>query len=336
MFNRFPGVKAKFMPIKKLIHLIYKFKYAAFAITRGIVSCVSLCYNKKNILFQHALILFFCIFILLHELSAFPEKNNMLRLHVIDVGYGDCLLIEYKNTQTATPYRILIDTGFAVYQKRIWQYLASKHMTHINTLILTHNHPNHYGSARTLLHSLPIKTIYWNGHKNNTPAFKKILRAIQQQRLVLKKLSAGEKIAETPNGLDITCLHPHTFTADENNNSLVLLVRYKKAAFLLTGDIDAPTQDMLAATYQAEIKRVTALIIPHHGDILGQKFSAGIKDAHHLIISGNSRNRYGLPKAETLTQSPEKIWFTGRDGTMIIEATGEQTTLRTEKRTTHG
>ena len=67
-----------------------------------------------------------------------------LELTVVDVGQGDAILIEFPPGSTGNRKTMLIDGGPSLATSNaVMQLLASKNITTVNFLVLTHPHIDH-------------------------------------------------------------------------------------------------------------------------------------------------------------------------------------------------
>src|SRR5262249_25914345 len=82
-----------------------------------------------------------------------------------------------------------------------------------------------------------------------------------------------------------------------NDSSLTLAIAWGRAAFLLTGDIEAPAESRLLASDVLAVS--TVLKVPHHGSRTSSTPPFVAKVAPRLaVISVGADNRYRLPNAE--------------------------------------
>src|SRR3954467_1710005 len=91
--------------------------------------------------------------------SAGPVDQR-LDLYWIDVEGGAATLLVMPTGET-----VLIDTGNPGRRDsdRIVKAITEAGMTHIDHLIITHYHGDHYGGALTLVQQLPVRNLYDNG-----------------------------------------------------------------------------------------------------------------------------------------------------------------------------
>ena len=71
-------------------------------------------------------------------LFSFFNGGNNLKVHFINVGYGDSILIEFPDHRT-----MLIDAGLKEYSSKVVDYIKEVGVGKIDSIILTHPHSDH-------------------------------------------------------------------------------------------------------------------------------------------------------------------------------------------------
>lgn len=135
------------------------------------------------------------------------KQQTPLKVHFIDVGAGDGILIQYGNGNTAQ--YALIDAGPVYYERtdqqkintsdRVHQYLKKQGIKHLKFVLLTHPHQDHIGGMIKILDdpSIQIDTIY--GNDTNLQLLQSSDDKNQQsaQTAVMKEYRDSEGIYET-------------------------------------------------------------------------------------------------------------------------------------------
>jgi competence protein ComEC len=110
-------------------------------------------------------------------------------------------------------------------------------------------------------------------------------------------------------------------SADPNDISAVIHVRYAGFSALLTGDAPAWVEERLVARYGARL-RADVLKAGHHGS---RTASSGVfldaVDPELVVVSAGVRNDYGHPHAEVLGRLEARgidLARTDRDGTVRV------------------
>jgi len=218
--------------------------------------------------------------------------KSLLKVHFINVQQGDAILIE-----TPEGNNIQIDGG---YGRRgdgsAWQggrqplalnYLLSKSISHLDYIIETHRHVDHYGglddiraSASGITHGTYISTSQRHGYTSGS------------------RLDLNSEVGFVFFNIG----YPPSYTGgDVNNSSIVLKATYGDAEFLFTGDAMGPVQDWLYT--QPFDLSVDVLKVAHHGADSNNTTSGQFIDrtlnqyANIAILSFGFHNEYGHPKS---------------------------------------
>jgi len=100
---------------------------------------------------------FFSIFLAIF--ITYSSCFGALIVHFIDVGQGDCILIQMPNNKN-----ILVDTGNLSAGYKVKQYLKSKSISRLECIVVTHMHPDHVGGIFNFLPQHRANIIYYNGY----------------------------------------------------------------------------------------------------------------------------------------------------------------------------
>jgi competence protein ComEC len=249
------------------------------------------------------------------------NSSEDLRVTMLDVGQGDALLIETPGGQ-----QILVDGGpSGIGLARELGEVLPHWDRRIDAVVLTHLDQDHAGGFPELFERFAVGTVYDNGRNRNTEVAQ-LYAALASER---QALAAGDAV-ELDDGVRIDVLWPPPGhgTSDENERSLVLLVRYGQTSFLLTGDIERQSQLALLPG----LPTVSVLKVPHHG--------AGTSDPRFLeatgaalaLVSVGEGNRFGHPAQATLDGLAGMIVLrTDLDGRITIRSDGKRLEYSTER-----
>lgn len=128
--------------------------------------------------------------------------------------------------------------------------------------------------------------------------------------------------------------------ADEDNDSLVLLITYGNTKFLFTGDIEDAAQTRISDRYQSESDepyKIDLIKMPHHGSYTGTLYRflrTFMPD--YAVISVGAGNSYGHPRRETLDLLDSKTWKpmlyrTDQNGDIFVKSNGKELTVETAR-----
>lgn len=245
-------------------------------------------------------------------------SEEKMSVHFIDVGQGDCSLIELPDGKT-----MLVDAGETEEGQKITRYLKSFGIDKIDFLVGTHPHSDHIGGLEEIINGFEVANVYMPRKSHNSATFKNLLNCIKERGLTVKSPIAGEILYEG-DGVKIKVLSPMaSYYDDLNNYSIVLEIIYGNKSFLLTGDAENQILNKIAVSGKVDVLKVS-----HHGSYSanGKRFYNRIMPEYAVISVGNS-NRYGHPHRETISILKErniKFFRTDNDGTVVFETDGNE------------
>ncbi len=301
-----------------------------------------LCVHLRKVKKVRYLFIGICIF-LAADLTYWAIKDHFrqnLQITFLDVGHGDSILIEFPKGE-----RMLIDGGglhedrFDIGKNVIAPFLWKKKIRRIDTLVLTHPDPDHYKGLNFIASQFSIGQFWSSGLRTDSEPFLRLEETLLRRKI--ESLSLNDKTPlQRIHGVEIAILNPPAerrgqFRAlnptDLNNQSLVMRLRFKNIALLLTGDIEKEAEERLAA--QGHSLRAHLLKVPHHGSLTSSSsiFLDRVKP-HYAIFSIGQRHRIQLPNPEVIRRYERlgtKILRTDRHGAITVITDGENLEIRT-------
>ncbi|WP_019851246.1 DNA internalization-related competence protein ComEC/Rec2 [Desulfitobacterium sp. PCE1] len=268
---------------------------------------------------------------------------DVLQVTFIDVGQGDCILIE-----TPGETRIMVDTGpktgtFDAGEQVIVPYLLQRGIKRLDALILTHPHADHVGGAGAIFETIPVGWVgipedglEWLSYES----FEEdgagdnlrngwgeggldwdLIRMLE--KMTIKRLSRGDKMALDSN-ITLTVIAPGKVLrgtkSDENNNSLVLhLENSAGQSVLLTGDMEEEQMEEICRSgqnFEADL-----LKIPHHGSRYSLMTEMLDRINPRAVVIPVGKNSFGHPSPQVLEYWGERqvpVYRTDEDGTIQI------------------
>ena len=214
---------------------------------------------------------------------------------VLDVGQGLAVLVQTRRHallyDTGPAYSPEADSGMRV----ILPYLRASGIADLDAIIVTHEDNDHAGGAVSVLSGLPVGVLY-----SSLPASHPALLAAPAYRLPCATGQGWDW-----DGVRFDLLHPTagSYAIDglkSNDRSCVLKITTAHGAALLTGDIEARSeQELLQRAPQA--LRADVLVVPHHGSNTSStdEFIAAVRPRWAVFPTGY-RNRLGHPKEEVV------------------------------------
>ena len=255
-----------------------------------------------------------------------PENNltigdsNTLRVHFIDIGQGDCALI-----QTPGGKNMLIDAGNPGDYDIIADFLDSQQVERLDAVIATHPHSDHIGSMSEIINHYAISDFYAPEATANTATFKKMMQAIEAKGLTITPAQAGTHFT-LDDGVEVTMYSPNAGDRydDANNYSPITRVAYQDVSFLFTGDAEVDNEEEAIANASTNLKS-DVLKVGHHGSSTSTSDAfLSIVNPQYAVISVGEGNDYGHPHRETLEKlDGTTLYRTDEDGTVSAISDGQ-------------
>jgi len=260
-------------------------------------------------------------------------QSQSLKIHFLDVGEGDSILIEAPNGETA-----LIDAGNLITGSKVVRYLNNKNIYDLDHLIFTHPHLDHIGGAFFVLQMIEVKNIYDNGENLSVLArrsdtyrwYDDLVRKSNKYSV----LEAGDSLALGEVRLKVIWPPKPLIFSDFNTNSLIIMIEYRTFSCLLTGDLTSPAEAELLKK-ESRLK-ANVLKVGHHGsaDANSEEFLKAVLPKIS-VISVNKDNIRGYPSKEVIQRLGEigsEVYRTDINGDIIIETEGDdRVTLKKER-----
>lgn len=220
--------------------------------------------------------------------------DGKLRVVFCDVGQGDASLVILGSFQA------LIDTGPS--EAKLFTCLGREMPfwdRRIDLVFISHPQADHNGALKGLVKRYQV------GKVIEKAMDKDVYRYGELYFDILLGGSKGE--------------------SSENEDSMVLILRYHDFSTLFTADIGEPTE--LALIESGVLRKTSVLKVPHHGS----KFSSSISFLSALrptlaVISVGAKNSYGHPAGDTLMrldQVKAKVLRTDQVGTVEVKTDGK-------------
>ncbi|SDN01027.1 DNA internalization-related competence protein ComEC/Rec2 [Sediminibacillus halophilus] len=238
---------------------------------------------------------------LLVALSLSPFLSPRGKVTMLDVGQGDCFVIELPHRKGV----ILVHAAGSasadfhaptdkVYKQIIKPYLYYRGITTIDGLFLSHGDLDHDGSASYLLRDFDVKKLFTSPYYQFSQQQMAVLPQVNTR---LVQLNAGQSI--TVGGKVFIILSPSGESGDSNDNSMVLFSEIGGKRWLFTGDIGKDTERAVINAYPK--LDIDVLKVAHHGS----KTSTSSEILQQVTpkaawISVGRSNRYGHPHREVL------------------------------------
>lgn len=285
------------------------------------------------------------------------RPGNELRLSFVDAGQGDAAVAELpgggivvidagwpphperaqgdpRRPSVATPGVSLSAGGTS--QTPVGQFLRRRGHQRIDLLIISHRHPDHMGGASSLLSQFTVDVLWLNRQPEPQGADARLAPMSAAEADLIRLARARGTLVAVPHslrlsGIAIDVLSPCPVATpcratarsdwEENDNSLVVALRYAGRTILMTGDIESAAEQTLLAA--GRDLRADVLKLPHHGSRTssGAAFLRAVAPLHAIASLGR-QNRFGFPHPQVVQRLADQhilLWRTDRDGTLQVE-----------------
>lgn len=260
------------------------------------------------------------------------DFSNNCRIHFVDIGQGDCTLIQNNGKN------ILIDSGGRINKKDIdvgkkilLPYLLNRGITKINYIIVSHFDSDHSEGFLYIMENLKIENAIIQKQIRETIIYKKFIEICKRKKIKVIFTKEGDKFKV--GDLNFEIYHPSEELIDENginNNSILCKLSYFSKTVLFTGDIEKIAEYEIISRYAKNQKlRADILKIAHHGSKTSttDEFLEMVSPKIALIGCAKNNN-FGHPNKEILDKLHKNkigIFRTDLNGeiSIIIDKSGK-------------
>jgi competence protein ComEC len=254
-----------------------------------------------------------------------PPPPGELKIHYIDVGQGDSILLDLGTTE------VLIDGGGKL--PGVVPYLQQYVDGPLEAMIATHPHADHIGGLIAVLDSFDVERIWTNGQTyNSSQTYTEFMGKVNAEGAEVQVARRGDTIIV--GSLTFSVLNPvEPLSSDLNDNSIVLMLSYGNVDFLFMGDAQQNSESSMIA--EGQLQDIDILKVGHHGSRTSssQSFLNIVRPEVAIYMAGTG-NQYGHPHPETISALQAidaKIYGTDTCGTITVTTEGNSYTVSTEK-----
>lgn len=241
--------------------------------------------------------------LLAHE----PPRTSLacVDVDILDVGQGLAVAIHTRSRtllyDTGPAYR----TGGSAAESVILPYLASRGISRIDTLVVSHGDLDHAGGTAAISGAIETGRIVSSDPVPGVPR---------------ERCHAGDEwFADR---IRFRFLHPVAGSEQDGNNaSCVLSVEAGEHRLLLAGDIEKPAEGDLVR--RGVLSPAAIVLVPHHGSRTSSSLPFVRASSPELaIVSAAFGNRWGFPKADVVQRwrrAGANVLDTGSAGAVSIK-----------------
>lgn len=246
--------------------------------------------------------------------------DTSIRVSFIDVGKGDCILVQAGDTA------VLIDTGYANTSDAVLSYVRKQGVDRLAALIITHYDGDHIGGISAIGKKLPIDGVYLPGYVGGDKNYDNALAAIKnlavpsQEVMHQMTLELGDtRLTLYPSELTYI---PGTKGEEGNDNdlSLVLSLTCCNDSYLFLGDLE---KEGIAAFLERNLGQFDVLKVPHHGKKNGMTddLLESVRPKIAIVTDGSEKPA-SSKTLDLLEEAGADTYCTSTDGTIVVESDG--------------
>jgi competence protein ComEC len=257
------------------------------------------------------------------------ELSSGLTITFLDVGQGDCILVQAPSGRT-----MLVDGGglpgqhaggYDIGREVVVPALLARRVGKIDVLVVTHPDQDHVGGLAAVVEAVPVAMVLDPMLENENDSYEELCGLIEGDGITWHRATEGQRL-NLGGGVYAEVLNPPDprlwgTGSDDNNNSVVLRLVYGDLSVLLAADLDRVGAQRMAR--HGEAIQSTVLKVPHHGS--AQPAVPEFVDAVRpelAVISVGADNQYGHPSKEMLRELERveaKIMRTDEEGAVTVK-----------------
>ena len=262
------------------------------------------------------------IFIVFYIVSIFfikLEPQN-LEINYIDVGHGDSIFIITPDDKT-----ILIDTGdkfvyknkeYNIAEKTVIPYILDKGYKDIDLMILSHLDSDHAGGTESIIEKLNVKQLIIGENSASLSRFLEIQKVCKEKSIPIILVNEGDKF--NINAVEFDVLSPFVeLKESENNNSIVLMMKYKGKKALFMGDLELEGEEILVKKHNID---ADILKVGHHGSITSTSEELIKEVTPDISVISVGERFASIPSKEVLNRlKNSNVYQTNINGGVMVE-----------------
>jgi competence protein ComEC len=282
-----------------------------------------------------------------HPLEHEYERGR-LSVTFLDVGQGDSMLISFPRGSL-----MLLDSGgragfaslegdeeeeyvfvedrIGVGEIAVAPYLWRRGIKRLDWIAASHGDADHVEGFGEIVRGFEIGAVLKGAPKRSDPPPSAFDRAALAANAPARSLKRGDALEIDGALVEVLSPFADQPPMSDNNESLVLRIRFGARSFLLTGDIEKEAEARLVES-NSDL-RADVLKVAHHGSKTSSTigFLERVKP-RHAVISVAKLSPFGHPHPEALARlqtTNARVWRTSECGAITISTDGDDLRVET-------
>jgi competence protein ComEC len=258
-----------------------------------------------------------------------PADKN-LRITFLDVGQGDCAVIQFPSGETAVVDAGPKVPGFDAGEKTVVPFLRRAGISMVDALIATHPHADHIGGIPFLLRHFPVKQTIDADQRERSDLFNDY-EALGKN---VEHITTRAGMMFSYGGTRLYVLHPTERFLDNdssngytdlNETSVVFKLLYGQTSILFTGDAEADAEKQIVDVYGDFVKS-DIVKAGHHGSSTSssEQFVSSVMP-NDVVVSVAKFNKFRHPSKRVIQRFKThgaSVLRTDREGAIVFESDG--------------
>ena len=252
--------------------------------------------------------------------AAAPEPGGELTVTFLDVGKGDCILLEKDGTY------VLIDAGYDSTADDVIAFLQQAGVERLDYFIITHYDKDHVGGAAAVAESFSVGQIYLPGYEGESRYYTAFMDVIAENALPAENVTKNVSFTLAGVRYEIYASElEYVFAAGEdegndNDVSLVIAAYYGRDSYLFAGDIE---KDGIKSYLAAGHGTFDVVKMPHHGR--KESNSDDFIDDTQMqiaVITDSADDEADSKILKWLGEAEAAVYRSSECGTIVVTSTG--------------
>ena len=243
-----------------------------------------------------------------------------LSVSFIDVGKGDCILVECGGEAA------LIDTGYEDTSVDVLSYLRKRGVEQLKCIILTHYDRDHVEGLRAIAGALPVGEVCLPNYEGGDNNYQSVTNTVSRLSLNARQATAGTsyelgdaRLSVVPTSLSYT-IEKGENEGNDNDLSLVVTLSHANDSYLFAGDLE---KDGIAAFLANAQGHFDVLKMPHHGEKCGKTDDLIETVSPKIAVITDSKADPADKKTlGYLEDAGADVYRTCTNGTIVMESDG--------------
>lgn len=193
-----------------------------------------------------------------HAAAEEIPENFGVRVTFFDVGKGDAILIQTKNSS------MLIDSGYEDTAGTILEDLERKGIDRLDYMLITHFDKDHVGGADHVLEAVEVGEVFQPDYESDAKQYREYMETAEKMKIRPRIVTETLRLSLDEAELLVYPPQCGEYKEEDNDFSLVVSMRCGEKSFLFAGDCEKERLEELMGQQEFPLAH-DILKVPHHG-----------------------------------------------------------------------